>query len=258
MYREKRFAIRPFAEVKANIKAASALPPAPSGRVFLCDGDALMTPQRGLILILKAIREHLPWVERVASYGDCRSILRKSVDELRVLRQLGLGMIYHGVETGDDKSMAAIVKGSTRQEVIEAADRLRDAGIQHSVIVLLGIGGVEGSQRHAEETASLLSRIDPPFVGALTTTVVPGTPLAELQEEGQFELPERFTMLGELRTIIAEAELSNCRFSSNHASNYLPLRGVLSRDRAGMLEVLDAVLKTRDEHRLKPEWMRGL
>lgn len=258
MYQGKRFAIRPHEEVLALLDAWAAQGPAPSRRVFLCDGDALIMPQKRLVAVLGAIRERLPWVRRVATYGDCRSVLRKSVEELRELRSLGLGMVYHGVETGDDQCMSAIVKGSNRAEVIEAADRLRAADILHSVIVLLGIGGVAGSERHAAETASLLTRIDPPFVGALTTTVVPGTPLAQMQARGEFELPDKFTMLRELRTLIADSELSRCRLSSNHASNYLPLRGELSRDRAAMLAVMDQVLSMGDERALRPEWMRGL
>ncbi len=177
MYRDKRFALRPQAKIEALLDAYALRSPAPSRRVFLCDGDALVVPQARLMAILQAIRQRLPWVRRVATYGDCRSILRKSEPELQQLAELGLGMVYHGVETGDDEAMAAIVKGSTRAEVIAAADRLRAAGILHSVIVLLGIGGVDGSERHARQTASLLSRIDPPFVGALTVTPVPGTPL---------------------------------------------------------------------------------
>lgn len=258
MYDDKRFAIRPHEQIEALLEQLADQPPAPSRRVFLCDGDALIMPQARLVAVLRAIRRRLPWVRRVASYGDCRSILRKSVAELGELHELGLGMIYHGVETGDDDALAAIIKGSSRQEVIAAADRLREAGILHSVIVLLGIGGAEGSARHAQQTASLLSRIDPPFVGALTTTVIPGTTLATLASEGRFVLPDRFVMLAELRTLIADSELSACRFSSNHASNYLPLRGQLSRDRDGFLAALDPVIAARDPELLKPEWLRGL
>ncbi|MCO4762027.1 MAG: radical SAM protein [Myxococcales bacterium] len=258
MYQGKRFAIRPHAEIEALLDHYAKLAPAPSGRVFLCDGDALIMPQKRLVSVLSAIRERLPWVRRVCSYGDTRSVLRKSIDELKELRALGLGMIYHGVETGDEQSMAAIVKGATRAEAIETAQRLKAAGILHSVIVLLGIGGVGGSARHAEATASLLSEMDPAFVGALTVTPVPGTPLHDAAESGAFELPTKFQMLGELRTIIAGADLTGCRFSSNHASNYLPLRGQLPRDKAGMLRALDQVLAAGDERMLKPEWMRGL
>lgn len=258
MYQGKRFAIRPQEEIAALVAHYATLPPAPSGRVFLCDGDALILPQRRLVAILKLIRARLPWVKRVCSYGDTRSVLRKSVEELTVLRELGLGMVYHGVETGDEQSMAAIVKGAKRAEVLETARRLKAAGIAHSVIVLLGIGGVEGSERHARETASLLTAIDPPFVGALTVTPVPGTPLHTACEAGTFELPSKFEMLGELRAIVAGAKLTNCRFSSNHASNYLPLRGVLPRDQSAMVAALDQVIALGDERMLKPERYRGL
>ena len=258
MYLGKRFAIRPHDEIAALVAHYATLPPAPSGRVFLCDGDALILPQRRLVAILKLIRARLPWVTRVCSYGDTRSVLRKSVAELTVLRELGLGMIYHGVETGDEQSMAAIVKGATRAEVIETAARLREAGIAHSVIVLLGIGGVAGSARHAQETASLLTAIDPPFVGALTVTPVPGTPLHAAWTAGEFVLPGKFALLGELRTILAEAKFSHCRFSSNHASNYLPLRGVLPADQLAMVAALDHVIAAGDERVLKPERLRGL
>ncbi len=258
MYTEKRFAVRPFVEVCEVIDAWTEMPPPPSRRVFLCDGDALILPQRKLMPVLQRVKERLPWVEHIRSYGDCRSILRKSVAELTELRQAGLTMIYHGVETGDDASMAAIVKGSKRDEVIESSDRLRAAGIQHSVILLLGIGGASGSARHAAETASLLTRIDPPFCGALTTTLVPGTPLFDLAQRGEFVLPGKFEMLRELRTLIADSQLSACRFSSNHASNYVPLRGLLSRDKEGMLAALDTIIERADDRLLRPDWLRGL
>ena len=258
MYQGKRFAIRPQADIEALIDAFASQRPAPSRRVFLCDGDALILPQARLVATLTYLRKRLPWVQRVATYGDCRSILRKSVAELRELAALGLGMVYHGVETGDDLAMASIVKGSNRAEVIEAADRLREAGILHSVIVLLGIGGVAGSERHAHETASLLTRIDPPYVGALTVTPVPGTPLWDAQQARTFVLPDPFRTLEELRILVDEAQLTACRFASNHASNYLPMRAELSRDRVAMLAAIDHVLAARDAGMLKPEWLRGL
>ncbi len=258
MYLGKRFAIRPQAEIDGLLARYATQPPAPSGRVFLCDGDALILPQRRLVPVLEGIRKHLPWVRRVCTYGDTRSVLRKSVDELRQLRELGLGMVYHGVETGDEQSLAAITKGATRAEVVETAARLKAAGIAHSVILLLGIAGVEGSERHARETASLLTAIDPPFAGALTVTPVPGTPLHDAFERGAFTLPDKFGLLTELRTLIAESTLTRCRFSSNHASNYLPLRGELPRDQERMVAALDEVIRRRDERVLKPEWLRGL
>jgi radical SAM superfamily enzyme YgiQ (UPF0313 family) len=180
------------------------------------------------------------------------------VEALKALRAAGLGIVYHGVESGDDVTLEAIDKGGTRAECVETAQKLGEAGILHSVIVLLGIGGTERSEAHAHETATLLTQMDPPYVGALTTTVVPGTALAAAEARGDFVLPDRFRLLEELRTLVDVAQLSSCRFSSNHASNYLPLRSTLPDDREQLLTILDRVLASRDERALRPEWMRGL
>ena len=260
MYRDKQFRPKPWELVEADLREAAAMARRGlrSKRVFLCDGDALILSTKRLLQILAGIREHLPWVERVGTYGDTRSVGRKSVAELRELRDAGLGIVYHGMETGDEQVLERIDKGGTRPELIATADKLREAGIVHSVIVLLGIGGVELSEPHARNTAATLTRMDPPYVGALTTTIVPGTPLHEMAAGGRFELPTKFRMLEELRTIVADSEFSGCRFSSTHASNYLPLRGTLPRDKPGMLELLDEVIARGDEGLLKPERLRGL
>jgi radical SAM superfamily enzyme YgiQ (UPF0313 family) len=263
MYRDKQFQPKPWELIEADLREAAALC-RPGGRgirsprVFLCDGDALILSTRRLMQILEGIREYLPWVERVGTYGDTRSVGRKSIAELEQLRAAGLGIVYHGMETGDEQVLERIDKGGTRPELIETADKLRAAGIVHSVIVLLGIGGVALSEQHAIHTAKTLTQMDPPYVGALTTTIVPGTPLAELAARGEFVLPSKFQMLAELRTIVAESEFSNCRFSSNHASNYLPLRGTLPADKAALVALLDDVLARGDERLLKPERLRGL
>ena len=260
MYRDKQFRAKPFAQIEADLREAASLARRGfrSDRVFLCDGDALILSTRKLLDILAAIREHLPWVTRVGTYGDTRSVGRKSVEELIQLREAGLGIVYHGMETGDEAVLERIDKGGTRPELIETAAKLRAAGLTHSVIVLLGIGGVELSEQHARNTAKTLTEMDPPYVGALTTTIVPGTPLAQMAERGEFVLPSKFRMLEELRTIVADSEFSNCRFSSNHASNYLPLRGTLPRDKPAMLDLLDEVIARGDEALLKPERLRGL
>jgi radical SAM superfamily enzyme YgiQ (UPF0313 family) len=257
MYRDKSFRAKPRELWERDLLEARALGPR-FDRVFLCDGDALILSTTRLLEILDSIRRQLPWVRRVGSYGDTRSVGKKSVAELRELQRAGLVIVYHGVESGNDDVLAFIDKGGTRAECVAAADKLREAEIAHSVIVLLGIGGIERSAAHARDTASLLTRMDPPFVGALTTTVVPKTPLAELEATGRFELPAKFQLLGELRTIVAESELTACRFSSNHASNYLPMRAELPRDRAKILDLLDAFIAAGDESLLKPEWARGL
>lgn len=257
MYRDKQFRPKPWDTVAADIDEAAGMGPR-FRRVFLCDGDALILPTKKLLRILEAIREKLPWVERVGVYGDTRSVGRKSVEELTALKEAGLGIVYHGMESGDDETLVRIDKGGTAQQCIDTAQKLREAGIVHSVMVLLGIGGVDRSHEHATNTAAVLSEMDPPFVGTLTTTVVPGTPLAKMQQRGQFELPAKFELLRELRDIVAHSSFSACRFSANHASNYLPIRADLPHHKAPLVELLDRVLEDRDESRLKPEALRGL
>ena len=257
MYLQKRFSTKPWEVIEKDIREAASIGPR-FRRVFLCDGDALILSTDRLQRILSAIRDELPWVERVSLYGDTRSVLKKSVDELRSLQELGLGMVYHGVESGDDDVLRAIRKGGTREEVIRTAARLREAGLDHSVIVMLGLGGIEGGEKHARATASLLSKIDPPYVGVLTTTVVPGTPLHDAVERGEFVLPSKFQMLRELLIIVENTKVSNCRFSSNHASNYLPVRCTMPRDQAEVVRVLRGVVEAGDERMLRPEWSRGL
>ncbi len=257
MYRDKQFRPKPWATVEADILEARSHGPI-FKRVFLMDGDALILSTRRLMQVLESIRNHLPWVERVGTYGDTRSVGRKSVEELTELREAGLGIVYHGMESGDPEVLERIDKGGNREEAIETARKLREAGILHSVMVLLGVGGDGLSEQHARGTASALTAMDPAFVGALTTTVVPGTPLDAMQQRGEFELPSKFRMLEELRTIVDEARFTQTRFSANHASNYLPVRSELPRDRDALLEVLDRVIAEGDERRLKPERLRGL
>ncbi|MGB0591466.1 MAG: radical SAM protein [Myxococcota bacterium] len=257
MYSGVSFRVKPWETVHADICEAANLGPNVR-RVFLCDGDALILPTRKLIAILEAIRAEMPWIERVGVYGDTRSVGRKSVDELTALRKAGLGIVYHGAETGSDAVMAHIDKGGTRDECLETARRLREAGITHSVMVLLGIGGKELSEEHARETASMLSAMSPRYVGALTTTLVPGTPLHAAAKRGEFTLPSPFEMLLELRTIVADSQFTHTRFSCNHASNYLPMRMDLPRDKDAVLGALDQVIADGDRGALKPEYLRGL
>jgi len=215
-------------------------------------------PTKRLLEILALLRERLPQVRRVGIYGDARTILRKDDGELAALREAGLGIVYHGAESGDDEVLRRVDKGSGADDAVEAAARLRRAGIRHSVMVMLGIGGVERSREHAEATARLLTAMDPPFVGALTTTLVPGTPLAAEADAGRFTLPDPWGMLTELRTLVADSRLTRCRFHSNHASNYVPLSLNLPTDRDGAVRALDELLAGRDRTRLRPEQWRGL
>ncbi len=256
MYRdpEQRFRAKSFETVAADIDEAATIR-RPIPRVFLCDGDALVLSTNKLARILERLRERIPSVRRVGIYGDARTVLRKSVDELVRLRELGLGIVYHGVESGDEETLRRIDKGSTAEDAVRAADRLRAAGIRHSVIVMLGIGGVERSREHARATADLLTRLDPPYVGALMTTLVPGTPLAA---DPQFRVPDDWGLLEELEAMVDRARFTRCAFHANHASNALPLRLNLPADRQHGLARLREALELRDPSRLVPRGRRGL
>ena len=262
MYRlpEQRFRSKPWPTVAADIDRAAGYSDAglTIRRVFLCDGDALILSTAKLVRTLSHLRERIPSVRRVGIYGDARSILRKSIAELTELRELGLGIVYHGVESGDPVVLERVRKGSTRKESLASAERLRAAGIRHSVIVMLGLGGTERSAEHARATASLLTGMDPPYVGALTTTLIPGIELHAEAETGRFILPDRWELLAELEILLAESTFTRCRFHANHASNYLPLSLNLPTDRDQTLALLREVIQSRDSSRLTPDHLRGL
>ena len=254
-YRDKRFRIKDDRIILSDILYAARRMPRVN-RLFLMDGDALIIPQPRLIRILERIREHLPWVKRIGAYANAKSIRKKSAEDLRRLRENGLGILYYGVETGDDEIRTAIRKGSAAAACVEMGRRVKEAGILLSATVLLGIGGRGQSLRHARATGRLLSAMDPDFVGALTVMLVPGTPLYREYVNGAFELPDEAGMLRELREMIAHTDLSGGYFFSNHASNYLPVKAKLPGGKRKALDLIDAAL--RGEVGLKPEWMRAL
>jgi radical SAM superfamily enzyme YgiQ (UPF0313 family) len=227
-------------------------------RVFLQDGDALVYPFSKLKEVLQYLNEKLPSVERIGSYATPQDILRRSRDQLIELKGLKLSIFYMGVESGDDRVLQHVGKGVKRQELGEAGKKAKEAGITLSVTVILGLGGVEGSQEHALETAKILTDIDPDYAGALTLTLVPGAPLYEQWEQGTFHPISPFRSLEELRIIIENSSFTDCFFSSMHASNYISVRGKLPHDKQRMLRELEAVLATRDPSLLKPEFLRGL
>jgi radical SAM superfamily enzyme YgiQ (UPF0313 family) len=254
-YQDMRFKIKDDKIILSDILYA-AKTMRDHDRLFLMDGDALIIPQKRLMWILERIKEHLPQVKRVGAYANAKGIKKKSPEELRELRENNLGILFYGVETGDDDIRKSIRKGSTAQTCIEMGRRVKEAGITLSVTVLLGIGGREKSLQHARATGELLSAMDPDFVGALTVMFIPGTPLYQDYRNGTFELPDERGLLRELREMISHTTLTRGYFFSNHASNYLPIKAKLPSGRQKALDLIDAAL--RGEVRLKPEWMRAL
>ena len=226
--------------------------------VFLQDGDALVYPYNDLVAALEHVNARLPSTQRIATYGTAADILRRSKKELMALRELKLSIIYLGLESGDSEVLREISKGVDPQTMIEAARLARSAGIMTSVTVILGIAGVEGSEKHALETARILTEMDPDYVGALTTTFVPGTPLHGQLTKGEFKPVSPFGSLKELMTIIESSSFTDCFFSSMHASNYFSIRGRLPGDKERMLSELREVLSQGDQTALRPEFLRGL
>jgi radical SAM superfamily enzyme YgiQ (UPF0313 family) len=256
MYRDKRFRVRALTESLEDLALASSRFGPRVRKLFVADGDALVLPLDHWLPLLEAAQAGFPALERVSCYAMARNILDKDLATLRALRAAGLTRLYIGPESGDDQTLKRIAKGSSFDEHVRAAERAHEAGFEISVIVMLGVGGTARSAEHAERTAALVTGMDPEFLAALTTTVVPGTPLLKLVETQRFELPSVTQMFSELRTIIDGARPRNCVFRSNHASNYLPLAGVLPKDRERIVATIDRALA--GQVALRPEWARGL
>ncbi len=256
MYRDKKFRVRALSESLADLESAGAALGRRVRKVFVADGDALIMPLDHWLPILSAARRGFAGLERVSCYAMARNVLDKSVEELRTLREAGLTRLYIGPESGDDLTLKRIAKGSTFDEHVRAAERAHQAGMEVSVIAMLGVAGVARSSEHAAGTAALVTAMNPEYFAALTTTVVPGTPLAQLEQKQRFELPSMEQMFGELRTIVADARPKRAVFRTNHASNYLPLAGTLPDDREHILARIDAALAGRVA--LRPESSRGL
>ncbi len=254
-YKGTHFQPRPLREIEEDIRMAARMMPR-TRRVFLADGNALCLPAESLMYILGLLKESFPYLERIGIYANGRDINDKSEKELRSLAELGMGIVYLGLESGDDDVLRRVRKLDSSEEMVRAVLKAKRCGILTSVIVLLGLGGREGSLRHAELSARAVSMMNPHYLSALTLMLVPGTPLYRQWERGEFHLPDTEGMLRELRHFIACCQLENCVFRTNHASNYLPLRGVLSRDRDRLLEIIDEA--SHRPEMLRPEYMRGL
>ena len=255
-FQGKEFRIKSFEEIKEDIDEISVYSPIP--RIFLADGDALIIPQNDLVRILSYLKLKIRRLERIGIYANAVDVLKKSPDELRELKSLGLGIIYLGLESGNAEVLKRIRKNATAEQMVRAAKRVKESGILLSVTVLLGIGGVEMSLAHAEDTGSVLSEMDPEYVGALSLMIVPGTPIDEELRSGKLVLPSPFELIRELGTMIANCRFTNCFFASNHASNYLPLRIRMPEEKERALQLIREVLQRKDPELLRPEYMRAL
>jgi len=256
MYKMKKFRPRPFEDFKADaLECAQKLPGAT--KIFLADGDALVLSTRRLIEILNLLYSNFPNLERVTSYANPSNLLNKTDSELRELRAAGLDILYFGVESGNDYLLKKISKGATRGEILEAGKKALNAGFPLSVTVLLGLGGVKMSREHAIDTASLCSEMNPTYLSALTLMLGPFEGYFKKAMGEGFEFLDKVQTLRELRMLVENLETDDCVFRTNHASNYLPLKGVLKHDRDRLTEMIDTALKNPEVY-LRPEFLRAL
>ncbi|MCZ4323573.1 radical SAM protein [Pseudomonas anguilliseptica] len=226
-------------------------------RVFLADGDALVLPTRRLLTILRAIREHMPEVERVSSYCLPRNLRKKSVDELKELADAGLRMAYVGCESGDDEVLARVNKGETYESSLSALNKLGEAGITRSVMILNGLGGAVLSEQHTDNSARLMNESQPEFL----STLVVSFPMGEARfREGftDFQALNQQQLFVEVERLLSGLELRDTVFRSDHASNYLVLKGTLGADKQRLLAQVRQAIEQPQQARLRQEWQRGL
>lgn len=254
---DKKFRERELDEIERDIdEAARSL--GGVRRIFLADGNAMVMQTDKLIKVLNKLHKSFPYLERVGIYASPMDLLEKSEAELKAIREAGLHIVYYGVETGNEELLDWIRKGATKEEIIEAGRKARNAGFDLSITVINGLGGMDKMEAHAVDTAEVLNKIDPEYLGLLTLMVVAGTPMARKVDRGEFKVPGQLAILNEIELMLRNLELSNCVFRANHASNYLPLKGNLPEDKEKLVKMLEKVRLSGDLSRLRPEYLRAL
>ena len=255
MYKSKKFTIKPLEQIKKEIDFFRIYVKK-AERIFLADGDALIMPMKILKEIFIYINEKFPEAERISLYGSPKSILLKTPEELLELKNLGLGLIYLGVESGSDKILSSVKKGVSREEIITAGKKVKKVGIPLSVTAVAGLGGKENSIEHAVETASLISEINPDYFGVLTLMLEEGTELLEEYKKGNFIPLSSSEILEETKLMIKNINVKEkCIFRSNHASNYVSLKGTLPYEKENILKTIDYALENNE---IKSEFLRKL
>jgi radical SAM superfamily enzyme YgiQ (UPF0313 family) len=255
---QKKFSVKPEADVFKEIAWAGQNLRDVS-RVFLADGDALSLSVRRLLRILGAIREHLPQVERVSSYCSSFNLNNKSVADLKLLYEAGLKLVYMGAESGDDFVLESISKGDTYAGTVEALNRLGDAGIQRSVMIINGVGGRHFSEQHALNSAKLANATQPEFLSSLVINHPHGEARFRAgyeQHGGVYEKLSQHELFEELRTFVGALELENTVFRSDHASNQLVLKGTLGQDKEALLAQIATAIDAPERAHLRPVWIR--
>lgn len=257
MYPEKKFTIKPEPRVREEItRAAEVFPQA--RRIFLADGNALVLSHRRLANILDLINGSFPAVTRVSAYALPRDILSKTPEQLADLREKGLKLIYVGIESGDRKVLKMVNKGETPESTVAGLRKARESGLKTSVMILTGLGGKEFLKPHALGSAEVVNLSRPDYLSTLVLMFPRGIRHFQGRFSGSYIPLDIEDVLEEMRLFISHIELEKTVFRSDHASNYLTLKGILNRDKERFLQQLDAAIRSPLEADLKPEWLRGL
>ncbi|MCR5666063.1 MAG: radical SAM protein [Eubacterium sp.] len=254
MYKDKKFRIRDMEEVKADFEEAYQRYGDGIDRIFLADGDALTIPADDMVDLLGFIKERFPYA-RITSYGAPKDVLSKTPQELEEIQRAGLSMVYMGVESGDDVVLKDICKGVSAEEIAQAGIKLKKAGFKMSLTLISGMGGRARLKEHAINSAKLITRIKPDFLGFLTLMLDDEAPIMKPIKDGSFELLRPDDVVEEMLLFLKEVDSDGTVFRSNHASNYVPLKGTLNQDKQSMISSLE---KVRKEHGYRPESFRAL
>lgn len=258
MYKDKKYRVRSLDDIKADIQMAREQF-SDVEKVFLCDGDAIAIETDVLLEILAYLKKNFPSLRHVGAYVGPTSTLQKNMRELAALHSAGLTKAYLGVETGDEQLLKEINKGVTYEEMLTAGRNIIEAGINLSSMILLGLAGKgHRSAEHAKATAQITNEMNPHYLAALTVTPVPGTILYDKVQRGEFHLLDPFETLEEMKILFEELNVDNMKFVGIHASNYLPINGILMKDKERILATINSILISRDVSSIRSEHMRGL
>ena len=256
MYKSKKFRVRPLDDILWDIRETAGMYNNQFEKVFICDGDAIAMPTEDLLTILREIKKDFPKCRLISTYAGPISTLKKTPEELKALRGAGLGRAYLGIETGMDSLLASVNKGVTRAEMLQAGTNLREAGIDLWGIILIGLGGKPLSVENARQTAAIVNEMKPQHLSAMNYTPVAGTKLGNQAMRGEFQVLSANESLMETAELIRNLEVSGMHFTSDHASNYLPLKGTLCEDKEKLLSLIDGALS--GSVAIRSEWSRGL
>jgi radical SAM superfamily enzyme YgiQ (UPF0313 family) len=254
---QKRFRLKPQSEIESELQAV-AKTGSQVRRIFLADGDAMTLSFRRLKLILEAVRRYLPGVQRVSSYCLPRNLKSKTVEELTELKSLGLVLFYVGCESGDDLVLDRVNKGENFQTSLAALQKIKAAGSKSSVMILNCMGGKRYSEQHAVNSARLMNEAQPEYLSTLVVSFPAGVDRYQQGFRGEFEALDQPGLFQEMFWLLDSLDLENTIFRSDHASNYLVLKGTLNRDKPRLMQLVRDALERPGSVGLRPEWMRGL